>query len=372
MKKIRIVVIGMGDRGKIHLHGILKNPALFEVVGICDRNGDTLAQAADQYHIEPQKCFADAEEMMRVTAPDAMAFVTLPQVREELVELAVRYGVKGLMFEKPMATSLQEAQRITQRCNEHRIKAVVCQQHKYLRSFEHLRRSIDSGELGTVQEIRVSCQAQASQLGTHYMDYTLWAAGTTGVTSVAAHVHGNFYLDNSHPSPDYLFGQAVLDNGVRAIFECGYFSARHAEYDVTFAHGGQPDAYWTDDRLTVHGTQGYAYAECNGRWGGCSSATQGKLVCGDYHDFFKQEQYLAQEKYTEAFGHWMMGVVPSHSCDVNVAYTGFQAIEAMYYSALHHTRVDFPLSEEQLQFDSVRAMRTCLHPVPFKRFPRSE
>ena len=37
MQKLRTVVVGMGARGKIHLHGILQNSEMFEVVGICDQ-----------------------------------------------------------------------------------------------------------------------------------------------------------------------------------------------------------------------------------------------------------------------------------------------------------------------------------------------
>ncbi|MDR1419293.1 MAG: hypothetical protein LBI86_02860 [Treponema sp.] len=57
--------------------------------------------------------------MMNALKPDIPAFATMPHIRIPLVEPAVKYRVKGLLFEKPMAISLNEA--------------AVCHQHTYLR-----------------------------------------------------------------------------------------------------------------------------------------------------------------------------------------------------------------------------------------------
>jgi hypothetical protein len=41
--------------------------------------------------------------MMNAAKPDILAFVTMPHIRVPLVELAVKYRVKGLLFEKPIS-----------------------------------------------------------------------------------------------------------------------------------------------------------------------------------------------------------------------------------------------------------------------------
>ena len=45
MSKYKVVVVGMGKRGKHHAAAFQANDA-FEVVGICDINEETLAEAA--------------------------------------------------------------------------------------------------------------------------------------------------------------------------------------------------------------------------------------------------------------------------------------------------------------------------------------
>lgn len=367
MKRYTAVVVGLGERGKIHLHGLLSNKERFEVIGICDRHESNLSQAAKEYGIEKEKLFTDADTMLGTLNPDVMAFATLPGIRIMLVELAVKYQVKGLMFEKPMATNLNDADYITKLCKQNHIKAVVCQQHKYLSAFIELKKKLDSGELGDIYQITASCQPQASQLGTHYIDYMHWANGGYRAAAVTGHVHGNFYLEDSHPSPDYVFGQIAFENGVRGIFECGYFSRQYAEHQTGFVHEIGEPRYWTDDRLTVYGTKGYAFAQCSGRYGAFTSETASEIWGGDYHDFFETEQYDAQVRYTRDFGEWLENDEKVHPCNVNTAYHGYEILEAFYMSAIERNRIDLPVSLPA-KYDALSVLKKKLTRVPYKKF----
>ena len=73
-----------------------------------------MKQAAEERTISPA-LYSDAERMLAETRPDVFCFSTQPDVRLSMVELAAKYSVKGLAFEKPMAMSLGEANRITRR-----------------------------------------------------------------------------------------------------------------------------------------------------------------------------------------------------------------------------------------------------------------
>lgn len=369
MGRLTAAIIGMGERGRIHLYGFLKNPEYFQVAGVCDRNQSHLEEAVKEYGISEDICYNDARLMLQKVRPDILAFVTMPHIRLSLAELAAEYKVRGLMFEKPMATSLGEADKIRKLCMENKIKTAVCHQHKYVSSFMRLKEAIDSGELGEICEMKASCQPQASQLGTHYIDYLLWANGGKRVLSVAGHVHGNFYLEDSHPSPDYVMGQMISENGVRMILECGYFAARHEEHDVGFTHGPAEAAYWTDDRLTVYGTKGYAWASCNGKYAVFSPRTSPDIRAGDYHGFFEKEQYDAQVRYARDFADWVNGERESHPCSLDQAYHGYEILEAMYISAVRHTRVDLPV-KLPLQYDTLEILRNELGPVNYRRFQK--
>ena len=121
MRKYTVAQVGCGGRDKVHLDGWLHNPERFEVIALCELDEAKMKQAVVERNISPA-LYTDAERMLADTRPDVFCFSTRPDVRLSLVELAAKYSVKGLAFEKPMATSIAEAERITQLCRDHGIK----------------------------------------------------------------------------------------------------------------------------------------------------------------------------------------------------------------------------------------------------------
>lgn len=370
MTRLRTVVIGMGERGRIHLSAFRRLPELFEIVGICDRKKEHLERVKKEFDLPENVFWYDAESMMDQLRPDVMAFATMPHIRLPLVEMASRYKVKGLMFEKPMAVSLEEAAQITRLCEACGIKAVVCQQHKYLRAFLKLKKTLENGEIGNVQKIEASCQPHAAQLGTHYIDYLIWAAGAKAV-SITGHVHGSFYLSDSHPSPDFVSMEMILENGIRGHIECGYWAEQHAVHDVGFTYGAAVPEYWMDDRLTVYGDKGYVWASCDGRFAVFSPETAPDIRRENFGIFFGQEQYEAQVRYTEAFARWVTGQQKEHPNDVRLAYHGYEILSAAYISAIERKRVDLPL-ELPLTYDPVCVLKNKLKPVQYRKWKRME
>ena len=154
-----VAVMGLGVRGKIHLHGLLENPEYFRVVGLCDIDEEKMRSVAAENGLTDVPLFTDAEEMLKATRPEVFVFVTYPDLRLSMIELAIRYGVKAISLEKPMAESLQEARKMVELCHQHGIKAVVCHQQKYLSQMQTLKKRIEDGEIGQIRKIHVECQA---------------------------------------------------------------------------------------------------------------------------------------------------------------------------------------------------------------------
>lgn len=192
---------------------------------------------------------------------------------------------------------------------------------------------VRDGQIGEIQKIHVETQSWLAQLGTHYMDYSLWmSGGQARVRSVVGHAHGTWCLGDSHPSPDYLLGEALLTNGVRVYLECGYFSQRRPYVP----------RYGYDNRLTAYGTNGYLWFETDGKWGGVTKESKGELIGGTCPIWDEQEPFL-QIPYYRDLARWIDDDTQVHPCNIEISYHGYEALEAMCLSALDHTRVDLPL-----------------------------
>ena len=328
--KYRVAQVGCGARGKIHLDAFLKLREQFEIVGVCDLERRKMEELAASKGIPSDRLFNDADAMLKATQPDLFCFITQPNVpRLMFVEMAVKHKVKAIAFEKPMATSLSEASAIIQLCRKNGIRGVVSHQQKYLTSLQKVKEIVDSGRIGEVTLITASCQGSLSALGTHYVDYSMWINGFTRVKWVVGHVHGKERLACNHSSPDYTFGQIGFENDVRVIVEFGKLSKSHMT----------PDKYWSDNRLTVFGTKGYAWGETDGRWG----ALVNGQVRGEQGELWSVQENILQVLYLAELAHWLDGSLADHSCAIEHAYDGYEVIEALCISAMDHVRVDLPL-----------------------------
>ena len=341
MAKIRVAQAGCGNRGWRHIAGWLAQSERFEIVALCELDAARMSSVADKFGFEvPQ--YGDADRMLAETEPDLFCFVTRPDVRLPMVELAAKHGVKGLAFEKPMALSLAEARRMVDLCRGAGIKATVCQQHIYTSSFQQLKRVLDAGDIGQPTEIHATTSGNLMDRGTHYTHYLLWASGFAQPKWVVGHVHGRTQLQDVHPSPDLCLVRLELDGGIYGLGEYGGVAPRYDSGDR-----------WQVNRLTVRGTEGTVWAENTGIWATQSRATGGKWERGANPGYSKEnpgagwewESPRIQQAYAGEIAAWLDGSLADHPCNVEHAYTGFEVLAAACWSGLEQVRVDLPLED---------------------------
>ncbi|NQT87385.1 Gfo/Idh/MocA family oxidoreductase [bacterium] len=361
MKKYRVAQVGCGNRGLVHIDGWLDNPDRFELVALCELDRPRMEKAVTDRGIAPA-LFNDAETMLAETQPDVFCFSTQPTVRLSMVELAARHGVAGLAFEKPMARSVGEARQIAKLCNAHGIKTIVSHQQKYLTSMQKAKAIADSGEIGDIVEIRGTSTCNLTDLGTHFMDYMLWANDRSRVRWIAGHVHGTRQLDHHHPSPDFFLARMEFENGVRGLMEIGVLAPHHMENAPV----------WLDSRLTIVGTHGFAWADTDSRWGALTRSSKGELLGGAAPGYdpanpgagwITQEATMLQPLYLADFADWLDDDAKAHPCNLDITLHGFEALQAGCLSALDHTRKDLPLSDPADGADVFERMRNELSPV---------
>jgi len=326
--KFTVAHVGIGPRGKDHIEGFLGNPDRFELLAICDLKEDKLKEAGENYKIS--KLYTNVEQMLKETKPDIFCFVTQPNIRLQFVKLAAKHDVKAIAFEKPMATSLNEAKEIVEICKKKNIKAIVSHQQKYLTSMQSLKRVLDNNEIGEIEKIFASTQGWMSQLGTHFMDYIIWANGGSKAKWVVGHLHGKGKLTDVHPSPDYILGQVEFENGIRGIIECGYLSKSYMAKDM----------FWVDNRLTVYGKLGYVWAETDGRWGGYIN---GKYITEQGDSWDIQATNYLQKPYLRELADWLDDESKVHPCNLDISYHGYEILEGLFLSALENKKMDLPI-----------------------------
>ena len=324
--KYRVVLVGCGARGRDHAKAFLANSDRFELVAVCDTDTERLQSLSSI--CEGAEAYADAERMLSEKNPDVFCFATMPNARLPLVELGVRHRVRAIAYEKPMATSLDEARRIRDVCEEAGVKTIVSHQHKYGSHWRKVKEILDNGDIGDVHTIHATAKGWLLQYGTHLVDSMIFLNGGHRGTWVMGHVHGKDKLTDSHPSPDYAMAQIRFENGVRGIMECGALAP------------SQPgeNSFWMDAGATVYGTEGYAQVIVGSGWR-AATKLPGALIegCGGFD--VEKDQPL----YIRDLADWLDDSSKVHPCNGEITYHGFELVMATCLSSLERRKVTIPI-----------------------------
>jgi predicted dehydrogenase len=179
MKRYRVATLGAGQRGKDHARAFAASPDRFELLGWCDRDMPRLRAAVEETGIEIP-LFDNVDKMLAELKPDIFCFATPLPIRQELIETGVRHGVKAIVYEKPMASSLAEAQRICALCDRAGVKQINCHQHKFGAHWQKVKEIVDSDTIGEVVNFHATARGWYMHYITHLVDYTMYLirAGT--------------------------------------------------------------------------------------------------------------------------------------------------------------------------------------------------
>ena len=166
---------GRGDYGHSLDKMWLDVPGV-EIVAVADPDPKGLAEAAKR--IAAPRQFADYKKMLAEAKPDLVSIATrFVDVHCDMVLAAVESGVRGIYLEKPLCGTLEEADRMIDACQKHRVKVAVAHQTRYSPKLRVVRELIAAGKLGKLLEIRARGKEDARGgaediwvLGPHLLD----------------------------------------------------------------------------------------------------------------------------------------------------------------------------------------------------------
>jgi len=138
-----IALVGCGRISDRHLKVIAMIPEL-RLVGVCDRQEDRVKAAAEAYGVP---AFTDALTMVKELKPDMVSILTDSGLHAQLGRLLAPH-VAVLVVEKPMALTLEDADRLIESCEEHGTKLFVVKQNRFNPPIVALKKAVDEGRFG--------------------------------------------------------------------------------------------------------------------------------------------------------------------------------------------------------------------------------
>jgi len=220
----------------------LRNQPEIELVAAADRDRKRLKAFEERYG--EGATYTDAEQMLRQERPDIVAIATNTKHRADLTCLAVECRAKGIFTEKPMAHTLEEADRMVKICADAGVPlscGAITTTHP---SFARARALLDGGAIGELVSMEAAGPFAQHQNWSYFLDSApAWVVGT-GDTS------------RRESGSDEFTGQGMLvtDSGLILHFRAGAPGLRlcGTEGEIVFSYGAW--RWWQD--TSVEETKG--------------------------------------------------------------------------------------------------------------------
>jgi predicted dehydrogenase len=249
---------------------VAKSPARLAIVG-CGTMGQTIARsvraldgwsitalydkfptAAQRLHtnLAPKAAVYDdlAGLLAAPEAWDIMVIATTADSHVAVAEAALEAGVRKIFLEKPIATSLAEADQLIEKAERSQAQVAIDHTRRWIPASQGLRRLVQSGAIGKVCSIHFTFgRAGFAMIGTHLFDLTRWIF-EADIVKLSAELdeviresrRGSHFVDRSGRC------QAQLSNGIRVTIDLSDELALRQAFFVLFGERGRIEV---DERL---------------------------------------------------------------------------------------------------------------------------
>jgi predicted dehydrogenase len=142
---VKFAIIGCGRISKKHLDAVSKELKGASLSAVCDVDGEKSKLAGTSYGVPH---YTSADEMITAHPEIDVLTVLTPSGHhcEDVVRLA-HYG-KHFVVEKPMALTMEDAEKMIHSCEENGVRLFVVKQNRYNLPIQKLREAVEQDRFG--------------------------------------------------------------------------------------------------------------------------------------------------------------------------------------------------------------------------------
>ena len=175
---LRAGVIGCRPIGVYHAEGIVDSQQ-GQLLAACDFDQQTIDDLIQKWPDENITAYKNHREMLANENLDIATVATSDHRHADLVVDAAEAGVKGIFCEKPLATTLADADRMIAACTANNTLLSVDHTRRWWPLWHRSKELITEGAIGTVQYVIGTLTGPRAMLfrnGTHLLDTVCYFA----------------------------------------------------------------------------------------------------------------------------------------------------------------------------------------------------
>lgn len=145
---MKYALIGCGRIATNHLTAA-RNHNL-DLSAVCDVMPEAMESLLSKQGLERDADihrYTDYRQLIEKEHPTLAAIATESGIHAEIALFCIRHGV-NVIIEKPMAMSLEDADQIISKAEDHHVKVCVCHQNRFNPAVQATRKALDEGRFG--------------------------------------------------------------------------------------------------------------------------------------------------------------------------------------------------------------------------------
>ena len=151
-RRIRAALIGCGRIAQKHFEAIAKHKESIELVAVCDKDPEALAQAVERTGAKGYPCLFD---LLQESGADVVILCTPSGVHSAEAIAAAKAG-KHVITEKPMATRWRDAKAMVEACDEAGVKLFVVKQNRRNATLQLLKKAVEQKRFGRIYMVNLN------------------------------------------------------------------------------------------------------------------------------------------------------------------------------------------------------------------------
>ncbi len=146
MEKLRYALIGCGRISPNHIAACLNHPEQLDLAGLCDVLPERAEALSARFGLTAP-IYTDYRQLLAEQRPQLTAVATESGGHAAIALDCIRAG-SSVIVEKPIALSLEDADRLILAAREEGVKLCACHQNRFNPSIRKIREALEAGRFG--------------------------------------------------------------------------------------------------------------------------------------------------------------------------------------------------------------------------------
>lgn len=145
---MKYALIGCGRIAVNHIKAAMSNH--LELAAICDLEMEQMEKLLIKYNLEDKtsiKRYTDYKKMIQENELDLVAIATESGCHAEIALFCIEHGIHCIV-EKPIAMSIEDANKIIDLAHAHGVKVSACHQNRFNVAVQEMRKALEAGRFG--------------------------------------------------------------------------------------------------------------------------------------------------------------------------------------------------------------------------------